>query len=81
MIPVVFVAICAFLIIVPCYVAPLEVGMGLGITLLGVPVYYFGVEWKNKPKWMQNSIGKSTLYIYIFRYKINEKSIFHKKDP
>lgn len=57
-IPVVFVIICAFLIIVPCYVAPFEVAMGLGITLLGVPVYYFGVEWKNKPKWMQNSIGK-----------------------
>lgn len=72
-VPVVFVLICAFLIIVPCYVAPFEVGMGLGITLLGVPVYYFGVEWKNKPKIIQNSIGKKTKFCCL---QINLKLLF-----
>ncbi|XP_058825570.1 Y+L amino acid transporter 2 [Topomyia yanbarensis] len=48
-VPTLFVIICAFLIVVPCYVAPYEVGMGVAITLAGIPVYYIGVAWKNKP--------------------------------
>lgn len=59
-IPIVFVILCLFLVIVPCYVAPLEVGMGLLITLIGVPFYYVGVVWKNKPIWLNNLIRKST---------------------
>lgn len=57
-VPIVFCVICAFLIVVPCYVAPFEVGMGLAITLLGVPVYYLGVAWKSKPVAFQAAIGK-----------------------
>lgn len=34
--------------------------MGILITLAGIPVYYFGVVWKDKPKFVQNAIGKST---------------------
>lgn len=49
-VPITFVIICAFLIIVPCYVAPIEVGMGVAITLLGVPFYYICVMWRNKPQ-------------------------------
>lgn len=44
--------------VVPCYVAPYEVGMGVLITCAGIPVYYAGVVWKDKPKWVQNTIGK-----------------------
>lgn len=43
--------------VVPCYVAPYEVGMGILITVAGIPVYYFGVVWKNKPKIVQDAIG------------------------
>lgn len=43
--------------VVPCYVAPYEVGMGVLITVAGIPVYYFGVVWKNKPKFVQDAIG------------------------
>lgn len=43
--------------VVPCYVAPKEVGMGILITVAGIPVYYFGVVWKNKPKFVQDAIG------------------------
>ncbi|KAL9894007.1 solute carrier family 7 member genderblind isoform 1-T1 [Glossina fuscipes fuscipes] len=49
-IPIVFIIICAFLIIVPVYVAPYEVGMGILITLVGIPFYYVGVVWKKKPQ-------------------------------
>lgn len=51
--------------VVPCYVAPYEVGMGVLITCAGIPVYYFGVVWKDKPKWVQNSIGTVSIKINI----------------
>lgn len=57
-IPITFTIISAFLMVVPCYVAPYEVLMGVLITVAGIPVYYFGVVWKNKPKFVQNGIGK-----------------------
>lgn len=51
LVPIVFVIICIFLIIMPCWETPYEVGMGTLITISGVPAYYVGVCWKNKPKW------------------------------
>lgn len=59
-IPIVFVIICAFLIIVPIYVAPYEVGMGVLITVIGIPFYYVGVVWKSKPQWLLNLIKSLT---------------------
>uniref|UniRef100_A0A6M2DWE8 Putative amino acid transporter n=1 Tax=Xenopsylla cheopis TaxID=163159 RepID=A0A6M2DWE8_XENCH len=49
-IPIVFVIICFLLVVVPCYVAPYEVGIGILITLTGIPAYYFGVVC-SKPNW------------------------------
>lgn len=60
-VPITFVLICAFLVIVPCYVAPYEVGMGLLITLIGIPVYYIGVAWRSKPQWFQSVIRDVTM--------------------
>lgn len=51
--PITFFVICAFLVILPCYVSPVEVGIGLGFILLGIPVYFVTIWWKNKPKWLQ----------------------------
>lgn len=56
-IPIVFFLLSAFLMVVPCYVAPYEVGMGVLITITGIPVYWFGVVWKDKPKPVQRAIG------------------------
>lgn len=56
-IPITFFVISAFLMVVPCYVAPYEVGMGILITAAGIPVYCFGCLWKDKPKFAQNAIG------------------------
>lgn len=33
-------------------------GMGVGITLLGIPVYYLCVVWQTKPVWFQISLSK-----------------------
>lgn len=52
-IPITFVAICAFLVFVPCYQRPYEVGIGALITLSGIPAYFIGVKWKNRPLWFQ----------------------------
>ncbi|EFN86936.1 Y+L amino acid transporter 2 isoform X1 [Harpegnathos saltator] len=52
-IPIVFVAVCAFLVLVPCYERPYEVGMGILITASGIPAYFIGVVWKDKPLWFQ----------------------------
>ncbi|XP_034660715.1 Y+L amino acid transporter 2 [Drosophila subobscura] len=59
-IPAVFVVVCAFLVVVPIYVAPDEVGMGVLITLIGIPFYYVGVVWQNKPKWLERTIDSLT---------------------
>ncbi|XP_012216500.1 Y+L amino acid transporter 2 [Linepithema humile] len=59
-IPIVFVALCIFLVVVPCYERPFEVGMGLVITISGIPAYFLGVAWKNKPIWFQKMNIKAT---------------------
>ncbi|XP_077865662.1 large neutral amino acids transporter small subunit 1-like [Saccoglossus kowalevskii] len=59
--PIIFIIACAFLIIVGFYAAPKDTGIGIGILLTGVPVYFIGVYWKNKPKWLKNMIAQATI--------------------
>ncbi|KAL2718772.1 Y+L amino acid transporter 2-like [Vespula squamosa] len=59
-IPITFVALCAFLVLVPCYERPYEVGMGVLITSSGIPAYFMGVTWQNKPIWFQKINVKAT---------------------
>lgn len=48
---------------------PVVCGVGLVIMLTGVPVYFLGVHWKDKPKCIYNFIGKFTI-IKCFSYSI-----------
>lgn len=57
-IPVVFLLVVLFLLVVPLYAAPYDTGMGVMITLSGVPVYVLGVMWKRKPAAIKNIIRK-----------------------
>ncbi|XP_046385826.1 Y+L amino acid transporter 2 [Ischnura elegans] len=50
--PIIFFIICTFLVTLPCYVRPWEVGVGLVIIASGVPVYLVCIKWKNKPQWI-----------------------------
>lgn len=53
MLPIIFLIICLFLVTFPCYVSPVEVGIGLGFIILGIPVYFVTIAWKNKPMWLR----------------------------
>ncbi|XP_012283975.1 Y+L amino acid transporter 2 [Orussus abietinus] len=59
-VPILFVAVCAFLVLVPCYKRPIEVGVGAIITLSGIPAYLVGVAWKDKPLWFRKLNAKIT---------------------
>ncbi|XP_057197737.1 solute carrier family 7 member 10a isoform X1 [Triplophysa rosa] len=42
------------------YSEPVVCGMGLVIMLTGVPIYFIGVHWKNKPKCIYTALEKVT---------------------
>nr|XP_055057539.1 large neutral amino acids transporter small subunit 2 [Misgurnus anguillicaudatus] len=56
--PVIYLIVWAFLLIFSIYSEPLVCFIGLGIMLSGVPVYFIGVYWKNKPKCFSSFIDK-----------------------
>ncbi|XP_023233432.1 large neutral amino acids transporter small subunit 1-like [Centruroides sculpturatus] len=60
LIPVIFLLVCMFLVVLPFYVSPLETGVGIGITLTGIPVYFLGIYWKNKPPFLQKFLDNFT---------------------
>ncbi|KAL1124282.1 hypothetical protein AAG570_002051 [Ranatra chinensis] len=55
--PIIFFIICTFLVTLPCYVSPWEVGVGIIIILSGIPFYLVFIYWKNKPPWLIKFTG------------------------
>lgn len=41
------------LVLLPSYENPKDLLIGIGITVAGIPFYYVGVCWKNKPAMFQ----------------------------
>ncbi|XP_056137145.1 large neutral amino acids transporter small subunit 1 [Lampris incognitus] len=60
LLPVSFVLACLFLIVVSIWKTPKECAIGFGIIGTGIPVYFFGVWWQNKPKWLLQAIFSTT---------------------
>nr|XP_028559865.1 large neutral amino acids transporter small subunit 2 isoform X1 [Podarcis muralis]XP_028559866.1 large neutral amino acids transporter small subunit 2 isoform X1 [Podarcis muralis] len=47
--PIIYLLFWAFLLVFSLWSEPVVCGIGLAIMLTGVPVYYLGVHWQNKP--------------------------------
>ncbi|KAK7080747.1 Y+L amino acid transporter 2, partial [Halocaridina rubra] len=56
--PVTFLAGCVYLVVVPMITEPISTGMGILMTLSGIPVYLVGVMWKKKPNWVNALQGE-----------------------
>lgn len=62
LLPISFVLACFFLIVVSIWKTPVECATGFGIIATGVPVYYIGVYWQQKPKWLLQLIFSTTAF-------------------
>ncbi|XP_041848516.1 large neutral amino acids transporter small subunit 2 isoform X2 [Melanotaenia boesemani] len=58
--PVIFLLFWAFMLVCCLCSEPLVCGCGLAIMVIGVPVYFLGVYWENKPRYFHITIGKMT---------------------
>lgn len=63
MLPVTFLLVCIFLVVLPIIDDPQLVGVALGIVAGGIPLYYLFIYWKSKPIWMQKLIHSSDLAV------------------
>ncbi|KAG9341989.1 hypothetical protein JZ751_018307 [Albula glossodonta] len=60
MVPISYLLFWAFLLGFSLYSEPVVCGVGLVIMLTGVPVYFLGVHWKDKPKCIYDFIESAT---------------------
>jgi len=74
-IPIVFLLICGFLVILPVYVRPWEVGAGLLITASGIPAYMLTVGWKNKPASIQRITRAFTRFVQMLTLSVKDDKI------
>ncbi|CAL9706632.1 unnamed protein product [Knipowitschia caucasica] len=55
-IPVVFCLTCFFMVFLSLFSDPLNTGIGLAISLTGLPAYYIFVHYKHWPQWLQRGL-------------------------
>ncbi|KAI1285363.1 Large neutral amino acids transporter small subunit 2 [Halotydeus destructor] len=70
--PILFLLVCTFLVILPIFVSPYETGIGLAITLAGIPVYLATIYWQSKPRCYQYLIGSFTRFVQKLLYSVEE---------
>lgn len=70
LVPITYMIFWAVLLGFSLYSEPVVCGLGMVIMLTGVPVFFVGVQWKNKPKWIYRLVGglvtiQNTLQWYL----------------
>lgn len=70
--PILFFIICLFLVFLPFYVSPFETGIGVAITLSGIPVYLVTVAWKSKPSGYNRFVDSFTTFMQKVFYCVPE---------
>ncbi len=81
LVPVCYLLFWALLLGFSLHSEPLVCGVGLVIMLTGVPVYFLGVYWKDKPKCIYDFIGKDTRCAICIHYRYSKnysKNIYKK---
>uniref|UniRef100_A0A3Q2ZF22 Solute carrier family 7 member 10a n=1 Tax=Kryptolebias marmoratus TaxID=37003 RepID=A0A3Q2ZF22_KRYMA len=58
LVPISYLIFWAVLLCFSLYSEPVVCGLGMVIMLTGVPVFFIGVQWKEKPKWVYNVLGE-----------------------
>lgn len=58
LVPISYMIFWAVLLGFSLYSEPVVCGLGMVIMLTGVPVYFVGVQWKDKPKWVYRLVGE-----------------------
>ncbi|XP_048752301.1 Y+L amino acid transporter 2-like isoform X2 [Ostrea edulis] len=61
LLPIFFIFICVFLLLMPLTIDANEVLWGIIMVLTGVPVYLLGITWKNKPRVFSEFIDSFTV--------------------
>nr|CAB3266336.1 large neutral amino acids transporter small subunit 2 [Phallusia mammillata] len=76
MLPIFFCIVCAFILILSFYSAPIETLTGTGITLTGVPVYFLFIYWeKHHPAWLVRIKTGITVFLQKVCYAIPQDHV------
>uniref|UniRef100_A0A3B4ESA8 Cystine/glutamate transporter n=1 Tax=Pundamilia nyererei TaxID=303518 RepID=A0A3B4ESA8_9CICH len=59
--PVVFCITCFFMVFLSLYSDPVNTGIGFAISLTGIPAYYIFIYFNHRPKWLQRTLGNTSL--------------------
>ncbi|KAI0219607.1 Asc-type amino acid transporter 1, partial [Lamellibrachia satsuma] len=72
-IPVIFLIVCVFLLILPIYTSPQEVGMAIVLLLSGVPIYLIGIVWSNKPDVYKRNLAAFTKFVQKITFSCEQE--------
>lgn len=64
--PVIYLLFWAFLLVFSIYSEPVVCCVGLAIMFTGIPVYFLGVYWENKPQCFDVTIGKASSWFHPY---------------
>ncbi|KAJ8041320.1 Cystine/glutamate transporter [Holothuria leucospilota] len=69
-IPVIFILMAVFMVGGSIYSAPRDVGIGIIMTLSGIPVWFICVWWENKPRKITEVFDKVTIFLQRTLYVV-----------